>query len=435
MSDQATDLRMTRVISGSRIEHNLTFGAFGAITRQLQDEVGTGVLVEFADQPRLVNLTILDTNDQTVRVTRAGFRQNVAGRTYNTFEASKMAAYVGDEMVMGRLRVDAGFRYEVQQGVITVGETSALTNAAATNLADANYRWLTGRVTYRKINVSDYSFVLGGNYRLSSAANIYASFTKGFYFPELRTFSNVSRDQKGAFIQAVPERNESVYQAEAGLKYGTQKISASLALYYNTIKDRLQNDIIAGTDGVLREITNAVGSTSTMGTEISLAYQITDGLVADVNFTLQDHKYDNFVKTLPGADRLFGTSDDVLQDYKGNWVLRQPKMMLNGGLAYNRSNWEVGLMYNFVGKRFADDQNNIELPGYSLLNLRAGRRISMGEQGTMTLGLNLYNALGSRGLTEGDPRVADTNTIANDPFYNARPILPRRLTGSLTFSF
>ncbi len=435
MSDYATDLRLTKKFVKGSSEHNITIGTFGAITRQLQDEVGTGVLVELNDQPRLVDLTIVDANDQTTKFTKAGFRQNVAGRTYNTFEANKIALYAGDEMVFNKLRIDAGLRYEAQQGVITVGEAATYTNPAATTNADATYRWLTGKTTYRKINSNDYSVVLGTNYEVSKSTNLYASFTKGFYFPELRTFSNVSRDKKGNFIQAVPTQNEKVYQLEGGAKYANQKLSGTVAVYYNTIKNRLQNDIISGTDGVLREITNAVGSTTTYGTEISVAYQVASGLIIDANTTLQNHRYDEFFKTLPGADGTFGTSDDSKIDYKGNWILRQPKFMLNGGISYDKKNWDLGVMYNYEGKRYADDQNNIEMPAYSLVNMRAARTFSMGNKQLVKIGLNLYNAFNNRGLTEGDPRVADTSTISNDPFYNARPILPRRLTAFISFKF
>jgi outer membrane receptor protein involved in Fe transport len=435
MSDYSTDLRLTKKIVKGTSEHNITIGAFGAVTRQLQDEVGTGVLVELNDQPRLVDLALVDANGQTIKVTKAGFRQNIAGRTYNTFEADKVAFYAGDEMVFNKLRVDAGLRYEAQQGVITVGESAAYANPSATTSADASYRWLTGKTNFRKISFNDYSFVLGTNYSLNKTTNLYGSFTKGFYFPELRTFSNISRDKNGNFIQAVPTQNESVYQLEGGAKYASDRLSGSIALYYNTIKNRLQNDIISGSDGVLREITNAVGSTTTYGTEISVAYRLSAGLIIDANTTLQNHRYDEFFKTLPGADGTFGTADDSKVDYKGNWILRQPKFMLNAGLSYDKKNWDLGLMYNYEGKRYADDQNNIEMPAYSLVNMRAARSFEVGTKQTIKIGLNLYNAFNNRGLTEGDPRVADTSTITNDPFYNARPILPRRLTASITFKF
>lgn len=435
MSDYSTDLRLTKQIKKGNTEHNLTFGTFGAVTRQLQDEAGTGVLVELKDQPRLVDLTLTDTAGKVTRLTKGGFRQNVAGRTYNTFEADKIALYAGDEMVFGKLRLDVGLRYEAQKGIVTVGETAAYTNAASTNSADASYRAQTGKVITRTTNSNDFGFVVGTNYTLSASTNLYGSFTKGFYFPEMRTFSNINRDTKGNFIQVVPDKNEAVYQLEAGAKYGSERLSGTFALYYNTIKNRLQNDIIAGSDGVLREITIPVGSTTSYGTEITAALKLTEGLILDANVTLQDHQYDDFKKTTSGPDAKLGTADDVIIDYKGNWVLRQPKFLLNGGLSYDKNDWDLGLMVNYEGKRFADDQNVIELPAYALLNLRAGKAFKIGAKQSIKLGLNLYNALNSRGLTEGDPRVADTTVVANDPFYNARPILPRRLMASVMFKF
>lgn len=435
MSDYSTDLRLTRQIKSGKSEHNITIGTFGAITRQLQDEYGTGVLVELKDQPRLVNLAVTDTAGKVTTLTKGGFRQNVAGRTYNTFEADRLALYAGDEMVLGKLRLDVGVRYEVQKGIVTVGETAAYTNAAATTTADATYRWQTGKTTTRNTLSDDIGYVLGANYTLNNAVNLYGSFSKGFYFPELRTFSNISRDGKGEFVQVVPDKNEAVNQLEAGVKYGADRISGTLAFYYTTIKNRLQNDIVAGSDGVLREITTPVGSTTSYGTEISVAYKLTDGLVVDANVTLQDHQYDDFKKTTSGADGKLGTADDVVINYSGNWVLRQPKQLLNVGLSYDKNDWDLGIMANYEGKRFADDQNVVELPAYTMFNLRAGKSFKVGAKQSIKVALNLYNALNNRGLTEGDPRVADTSVVTNDPFYNARPILPRRLTASVMFKF
>jgi iron complex outermembrane recepter protein len=435
MSDYSTDLRLTKKIMAGNAEHNLTIGTFGAITRQLQNEVGTGVLVELNNQPRLIDLTYTDTSGKVTKLTKAGFRQNVAGRTYNTFEADKIALYIGDEMVFGKLRLDLGARYETQKGIVTVGETAAYTNTAATNTADASYRWQTGRVTTRNVLFKDYGLVVGTNYAVNSSTNVYASFTKGFYFPEMRTFSNINRDGKGNFVQVVPDKNEALYQFEGGVKYGTDRLSGTMALFYNNIKNRLQNDIIAGSDGVLREITIPVGSVTSYGTEINLAFRLMDGLIANANTTLQQHRYDDFKKTTSGADGKLGTADDVIVDYKGNWTLRQPKFLFNAGLSYDKENWDIGAMVNYEGKRFADDQNLIELPAYGLLNLRAGKAFSVGTKQSVKIGLNLYNALNNRGLTEGDPRVADTSVVLNDPFYNARPILPRRFTASILFKF
>lgn len=438
MSDYSKDLRLTRKLQLWGSEHHLTVGTFGAITRQLQDEAGTGVLVELRDQPRLVDLTVIDTTGKTIKLTKGGFRQNVAGRTYNTFEARKLAFYAGDEMVIGKLRLDVGVRYEIQNGTITVSETAVNLNPTATTTADATYRWQTGKVITRKIHSDDLGFVMGVNYALSSSTNAYASFTKGFYFPELRTFSNINRDGKGNFIQVVPEDNEALYQYETGLKYSAKRVSGTMAIFYNSIKNRLQNDIIAGSDGVLREITIPVGSVTSYGTELSLAYQVMEGLIIDANTTIQNHQYDDFKKTTSGPDGQLGTSDDIVVDYQGNWTLRQPKFLFNAGLTYDKQNWEFGAMVNQEGKRFADDQNLIELPAYSILNLRAGRTFWVGtkeDKQSIKFGLNLYNALNNRGLTEGDPRVADTSVVANDPFYNARPILPRRLTVFAMFKF
>jgi iron complex outermembrane recepter protein len=382
-----------------------------------------------------VDLVVTDTSGKKINLTKGGFRQNVAGRTYNTFEARRVALYAGDEISFGKLRVDLGARYETHQGIITVSRTAAYTNSAATNSADASYRWLTGEMVRRKVNFDDFGFVTGLNYALSRSTNVYGSFTKGFYFPELRTFSNVGVDGNGQFIQQAPAQNEALYQGEVGAKYGSGNLSGNIALFYNNIQNRLQNDLVLGSDNVIREITTPVGSVTSYGTEISAAYRIMDGLMVDANATIQQHQYDDFKKTTSGPDNKLGTEDDVVVDYAGNWTLRQPKLLVNAGIAYDKNNWDIGVLFNYEGKRFADDQNNVELPAYAIVNARVGKAFKVGTDQSIKLGINVYNALNSRGLTEGDPRVADTSVVTNDPFYNARPILPRRVTASVMFKF
>ncbi|MGH7456795.1 MAG: hypothetical protein ACRENG_35930 [bacterium] len=46
----------------------------------------------------------------------------------------------------------------------------------------------------------------------------------------------------------------------------------------------------------------------------------------------------------------------------------------------------------------------------------------------------MYNLFDSQGLPEGDPHLATGVDPTQFPFFNARPILPRRFTFSLTYN-
>ncbi|MCX8481972.1 MAG: TonB-dependent receptor, partial [Crocinitomicaceae bacterium] len=116
LSDYSTDLRITRKLGTEMAEHNLTFGTFGSITKQLQDEWGTGFLTEMVDSPRLVDLSVTDAAGKIIKVTKDGFRQSLGSRTNNKFEADRLALYFGDEMKFNRLRLDLGVRYEWFRG-------------------------------------------------------------------------------------------------------------------------------------------------------------------------------------------------------------------------------------------------------------------------------------------------------------------------------
>ncbi len=69
------------------------------------------------------------------------------------------------------------------------------------------------------------------------------------------------------------------------------------------------------------------------------------------------------------------------------------------------------------------------LPAYNYFNFGAGFVIP--GSGTR-VNLDLLNAFQSKGLEEGNPRLA---SAGGAPVFLARPILPRRLQVSVTYDF
>ncbi len=70
----------------------------------------------------------------------------------------------------------------------------------------------------------------------------------------------------------------------------------------------------------------------------------------------------------------------------------------------------------------------IALPAYNYFNFGAGFAIVGGAR----FNVDLLNAFQSKGLEEGNPRVA---TPGASPLFLARPLLPRRLQASIAYDF
>jgi outer membrane receptor protein involved in Fe transport len=82
-----------------------------------------------------------------------------------------------------------------------------------------------------------------------------------------------------------------------------------------------------------------------------------------------------------------------------------------------------------MGKRFADDENTIELPSYDKFD--AGVLFDITDSLTLQLvGDNLTDEVG---LTEGNPRVAGGTGIAD--VFMARPLFGRSFRAAITYRF
>ncbi|MFW2375255.1 MAG: hypothetical protein ACN4ES_01830, partial [Cellulophaga baltica] len=86
------------------------------------------------------------------------------------------------------------------------------------------------------------------------------------------------------------------------------------------------------------------------------------------------------------------------------------------------------------GKKYTNDSNSIELDAIGITNLNLGYTFKTGEDGgTVRLGAQVYNLLNSEGITEGSPRLNNTQT--EEAFFVGRPILPTRVFLNATFNF
>lgn len=424
-TDLATDLQLTKSLESGDVTHNFTGGVFLSRTQVLQRDTHSSVLNEFADQPRTLDLVIedagpdgvFDTEDDTATpVTQNGLSNAASVYVNNQLSTNKIAAYAGDEINFNdRLRVDIGLRYELRQaelvieGAEAVGENGEFGDA----LAVQGFQWGNGEFTRQELRSTDYAASLGLNYAVTDVFNIYGVGARGYFFPELASLST------GLEIGDVD--NESFWQGEVGVKAGGSQFSGTLALYYTELNDRFASGPREDNDGVIRTVALRVGGSRTLGTELTAAFapRAVDGLRLSGMFTYQDHEYTDF------------ESGD--NDFSGNDIRRQPELMAQGQISYETGGFDAQVRAKYTGERFADEANFQVLDPYTVLNTNIGYTIGFQDNQSVRLGVSVFNLLNSRGLTEGDPRVPAGANPLEQPFFNARPILPRRVTGKITY--
>lgn len=421
--DFADQLTVKKRIDGDAWRHDLSLGTYISRSDLTGLQIQPTMLFELADQPRALDLRIEHADGSTTQVTRAnGILE--AGNNYRNGQAlaNTVAVFGSDEITIDdRLRIDVGARYERQTSTVRL-ENVARFDLGPT-LAEQDVAGGTGSFIRRELSFDDFGVALGVNYALTDIVNVYGAASRGFVFPPLSTFTgDVRIDENGDFVQPDPEENEEFLQAELGVRVASSQFSGTMSGYWVRINDRLQTQIRI-IDGVALDVTDAVGRSRTFGIEANGAFSPTaaPGLTLESSITLQDHAATDFV-----------IRDD---DFSGNEIKRVPELMLNGSVGYERSGTDAWLSWNHVGARFADDANLFELPAFDIFSANLGYVLPVADGRTVRADINVYNLFDSAGLTEGDPRLAADVDPTELPFLNARPILPRRVKISMTYTF
>ena len=403
--------------------HTYTVGTFLSRTDAEDVNYQYRVLSEFNNNPRLVNLSYTDGGGANVVYSDGGLYNRI-GMTSNRFlSQSRSAFYITDEMVFDRWRFDVGLRVESTTGTFNNGgiEESQVYDNPELTAELANVRFADGSFTTATINATDWALSLAGLYELSESTNLYANFSKGFFFPQQRGFAPTPGIRESNY------NAETIIQGEAGLKFGTSAFSGSFAAYYVTLQDRIRIDqAIVG--GELVDQGRSEQTTSTVGVEASWNYRFAENWSLFGTATYQDHE-------ITKNETTDLTNGNVTTQNEGNEIGRQPNLLGTLGIQFDDRKIDAGFILNHTGSKFTDDSNNVELDAITLARLTAGYTFPIQEVNSVRLGVSVFNLFDSEGLTEGNPRAGIGGQVDQGEFFFGRPILPRRLFFTATFNF
>lgn len=406
-TDASAEINLTKRLDLGGATHNFTLGSWLARTTAEDNTLTQMYLAEFANQPRLVNLVAGGVN-----YTRNGLLDPSVGYTQNKHTATRTALYFADQIEAKdwaldagvRIeRIDADLRRETTTTVTGLSQGGANESAALTSAVLGSGNFLSG-----KVSTTETALSLGGLYKLNKTTNVYGNVSHGFFFPEVRSVSFNAQGNPASY------EGEIIDQVEAGVKMASGNFAGTLAVFYSKLKNRRSVTFQNTGGGGIAEVVTLL-STETKGVEGTFSYRILPTLTASANITLSDHEITE------GA-------------FVGKELERKPKTFANAALAYDDGRLDGSLSVNYQSRAYSNNANSAVLPAYSLWRLTAGYKMRLAGDSSLRLGLGVFNLTNSQGLAEGSPRVGATQ-VTGGQFFVGRPILPRRISVTATYSY
>ncbi len=293
-------------------------------------------------------------------------------------DARVTAFYIADSwQVTDRLRVDLGVRQENIEIDYTLDTGPGFPDGT--------------RDLATSIEADEIAYTAAANYDVSDNFSVFVRYSDGFRFPG---FDNIREGQTQV---------NAVEQLEGGVKYRGDWLSVFATAYYNT------NDSFSSDVGSV--VSSAAFETEATGIEL-------DGVIEYGAFQM------GFGATLQNAEITASTTaTDV-----GNTVLRQPDVQLRITPQYTLdfANGMSATLYGtaaYVGDRFGDNGNTVDLPSYEKIDLG----VIVNTDSGLFFQIHGDNITDSDGITEGDPR--------NPTAPNGRPIFGSSVKFTVGYDF
>lgn len=333
----------------------------------------------------------IDTHVTDKRSFGATDLQLTAGLSYDDLEEARKGYlnYIGTDLgVEGGLRRDeANHVYDFDQYLQAQWDPAArwrFTAGLRNSRVDvSSHGHLAGAPPPSSVSYSATNPVAGVTFRLAPAANLYASYGRGFETPTLNDIAYRSTDGSlpGLNLGLKPARSNNY---EVGLKAGNGMLRGTLAGFYIRTEDEIA--ILANTNG--RTVNQNIGETTRRGMELALDAVFSGGFSARLAYTYIRAVVGQSYQTCVGAPcRLpvvcaagavgctpvagLGTLVTVPS---GNYLPAVPMNSLYTGLTwtYPRFGFSTTLEEQARARIYADDRNSNATHAYWLTNWRAG---------------------------------------------------------------
>ena len=429
VSDFQDDLRLVGSFNDGKT--TATAGVYYSFLQEEQHYLYLTLLTDVTPRVNRVDLTILDaTTGAAIGPATANGIYHFADQYRNsTGEEREVSPYALVEHKVGPVTLDAGLRHNSTRQTLTREFTASnfVTNGS-NNPAFKTGQYGTGNFETRTNSASETAYTTGANYAFNKHLAVYGRFSRGVRTLGITEFA----DDVVAGRVTSPSRIVTGY--EAGLKYGSGKVGVVLTVFHENIKGIQDTQVTILTNGTLGPTVIALQSEESKGVELETIWTPLSGLSLGLNATVQDPKWtDHNLKT-----QTLSTGAVVAFDENGLTPERTPKAYGKVLASYQFPSMALGRLglnasYQYTGVRPVDRANGPINPLTAYGEFQAGA-VFVTKNG-FNLRLTINNLTDAKGLSEGDPR-GGTNVL--DPtvsVFNARPIQPRTITGTVSYRF
>lgn len=333
-----------------------------------------------------------------------------------THQTSK-SVYVNDEFAWNQdLHFDFGVRYEREDTDGVAGNSSPQPIPAGVGgIVQVNPNAFNGTYSYTSGHESPVHVTAGVNYTIAQNLSVYARYAHAY-------------QTQGTNPQAAAL---SLY--EGGVTYSDYGLTGTVRGFRTEFKNQTWGGGVNPADPNLNQ--GFFADSETNGVDVDLyyrpQYEPLSAFGVHAQATYQDPTFSN-VKV--GFIDVNGTNiaPQVAAFYNGKIPGRTPKILYAVTPEYNLPNnkGQIYLRYKYVGRIFADNGNQVELPGYGVVTIGAIYNITP----AMTLNVSVDNVTDELGLTEGNPRQGFTQQVVNGYFYGRGIVGPNAMV-SLTAKF
>jgi outer membrane receptor protein involved in Fe transport len=389
--------------------HSVAVGAYFANYTQENRWFFTDILTDVRDNPRFLDLVVTPAGGGApVEVTQNGFRNFLSNYVNGNGSTTVVSGVLGGEIQLTeRLRADLGARVEYDDFVQNSENTEAvdLDGDAATTFNNITF----GNNSFRHFtnSITDWAGSLGLNYQVRENLAFYASGSRGYKMPALDEYLNATAQEQVELFES-----REVQSVEGGVKAQVGRVGFTVNGFWTKLKNVVSQGAVTDpeTGGTIWEIVFNP-ETKSYGAEVEAVATPVEGLQLLGNGTLL---WAEFASGTDIGSRLNGV----------------PRTIGNLAAIYSNSNFQLKGDFHWVAERPTGLEADAPgLPAYNYMNF--GVAYTLPDQG-IRFSVDLLNAFQGKGLEEGNPRF---NPAGGAPVFFARPILPRRVTAGIEYTF
>lgn len=400
--------------------NSLTVGGMLFSVHQTNDQSGVApVINDVANQSNIYDVVALNgaggvlgtlTNNGLVSYGDWG-----AGISY--YNQNSESVYLNNELTWNKkLHFDFGVRYEHESEDAATGNSTSLPiPPGIQGVNQANPNAFNGTYSYSDGSENPVNWTAGVNYTFSPVLSAYARYEKGYQTNGL----NPHPTQIVLYEAGVTYSNYGLVGTLRGFR--TEFDNTSFGGGVDPANPNLNLGFFGNSNG------NGVDLDATYRPELEPLHAFS----LHAQATYQDPTFSNVSTGATNAVNAI-VAQEANAFYTSKTPGRTPNLMYTLTPAYDlpAHYGQVYLNYQYIGRIFADNGNQVSLPGYGVVSIGAICNITP----NLALNISVVNVTNELGLTEGNPRQGFTQQIVNGYFYGRGIVGPTGLV-SLTYRF